>query len=63
LFAAALAAFPGAELNFSRPIAGDPKTKGIRKSRDVTRETPFLHVEFSQLELQQSQVDDIACNA
>jgi len=31
LFAAALAAFPGAELNFSRPMAGDTKTKEFEK--------------------------------
>src|SRR5712692_3797960 len=31
LSAAGLAAFPGAELNFSRPIAGDTKTKEFEK--------------------------------
>ncbi len=31
LFAAALAAFSGSELNFSRPIAGDTKTREFEK--------------------------------
>jgi hypothetical protein len=58
-----LGSLPRSRIKLQQTNGGRHENQGIRKSRDVTRETPSLHVELSQLELQHAHIDDISGNA